>query len=149
MNNFTEKNQPGSIDAELHSIQEDIDEFQYITGDIDSDSETDDTEESADVFEELNQALAGTEFELLSEAVFEDEDQQEISIPNPRNVAQRLAKSKARRMIAKVARIVYRNRRYAGCAPSVARAVRAFSRKRYSTALGQAYSAYRCIQSKR
>lgn len=127
-----------SIDATMIDIQDDIDTFSLYHESIEPDAEADDTEESVDAYDDLEQAIAGTEFEETGDGFT---DLQEISLPG--------ARSKARRLIGTVVGLVRRNRRYAGCAPRVARAVRAFARKRYVTAFRHALSAYRCIQSKR
>jgi len=159
MNSFTEREVVTSIEADLQSIADDVDELQFVTGNIDLDSETNDAAESSDALNELNQAIAGTEFEYLKDEEpsesktstlqdFYDSDTANLEDPQE-GLRERLAKSKAKRAIRKVARIVYRNRRYAGCAPAVARAVRAFAVKRYFSAIRHTWSAAMCIRSKR
>jgi len=125
-------------DGELPSIEDELGDLLENYEGLFLSMEEGDTENSESEVDELDQAIAGTEFEIASA---EDNDPQEISFSR--------YKDSARRWINRVIPIVRSNRRYAGCAPSAARAVRAFSAKRYFAALRHAYATYRCIQSKR
>jgi len=152
-------------DVELQTIENDIEELESIFGDLGLGSPSDDEAESSSELDALDQALAGTEFETsdLTESgsvgssnFFEmadtiesdDADLQEgwRDRLDPRRVAQRLAKSKAKKWIGIIVRLIRRHRGCARCAPAVARAVSAFSQKRYGTAVRHAFSAYRCIK---
>lgn len=57
-------------------------------------------------------------------------------------------KRRAKKIIAKIVRLVRKYGKYASCIPKVAKAVRAFASKSYGTALREALAAFSCIQSK-
>lgn len=157
------------IEAEIAELEEDF-------GSLGLDD--DDGEASSSELDELDAALAGTEFG--AEAA-ESSDMGEMSILQIADgvtpggsgeegwisdaigaVGSKLAgslkvisqplvntiKRRAKSLIKKLLRLVRRASKYRSCAPKVALAVGAFKVAKYGTALKLGWSAYRCIRSK-
>jgi len=160
MQNNIENTVGGSQSPELSAIQEDFDELSSVFGDLGLDTAGADGDESSPELEELNKAVEGTEFDSESELYSSPTsglsalDAVDSALANdfgsdnfgwPGNYL----KNKAKKMIDALKRIIYRNRRYYGCARPLTRAVRAFGSRKYLSAIRHAYSTYRCIKSKR
>ncbi|MBL4767734.1 MAG: hypothetical protein JKY94_08470 [Rhodobacteraceae bacterium] len=149
------------IEAEIAELEEDF-------GSLGLDD--DDGEVSSSELDELDAALAGTEF--VAEAA-ESSDMDEISIlqiadgimpgsggeegifsglggfvKKTVGWVSRRVKNQAKSLINKLLKLVRRASKYRSCAPKVALAVGAYKVGKYGTALKLGWSAYRCIRSK-
>lgn len=159
-----------SEQAIFDEIETQMTEFQKDYGDLDLDG--DDGEASSAEMDELEAALAGTEF---GPETAESSGMAEFSILQiadgirPQGTGDEegffgdiwdktggkvtdfvtnTVKREARGMIKKVVFLARRFSKYRSCAPKVATAVAAFEAGRYGTALRNAWSAYRCIRAK-
>ena len=160
---------PHAGDAEFAAIQEELDELESFVGPLGLD---DDDEETSSETSELDQALAGSEFatdtaESTGELSFieladgdddddDGDDQQEGFRSIVRRVRRRsrglqrwVAKQLTRKTIKWVLKYIRKAAKYRKCIPSISAALRAFKRKKYGTALKQAYRAAKCIRKQR
>lgn len=143
-------------------IEADIAELEEDFGDLGLDD--DDQDVGSSELDELDAALAGSEFATENA---ESSDMDEFSvlmiadghipggfgdeegffgdiwdkIKNP-------IKRRARKLIKKLDKLVRKFRKYRSCVPKVVAAVTAFKAKKFGTSLKLGWSAYRCIRSK-
>ena len=152
---------PHAGDAEFAAIQEELDELESFVGVMGLD---DDDEETSSETSELDQALAGSEFatdtaessgnltflELADGEGGGESDQQEGLIGGLLGrLAGSVTKRLARKVIKWVLKYIRKARKYRKCIGLISAALRAYKRKKYGTALKQAYRAARCIRKQR
>lgn len=66
---------------------------------------------------------------------------------NPFSFVPNIIKRKAKKIIAKLTKLIRKYAKYRACIPAVTQAVAAFQAKKYGTALKRGYAAYRCIRA--
>lgn len=133
-----------------------ITELELDLGDLGLEDESDDPASSE--LAELDAALAGTEFAEDGEefdagpgmsSVLEMADGQGADGEEFFGIGgsvRRLIRRRAKKLIARITKLVRKYAKYRKCLPAVLHAVAAFKAGKYGTALKRGYSAYKCIR---
>ncbi len=159
MNDFSEM-ELRELNIELQQLEDDFAELNEMFGS----EELNFSEESSEELGALDAALEGAgiselggssgQLSLMAVADGEIDEQSLIeqgwprwpkSWPRPGDIF----RGRARKIIRKIVRLVKKYKKYAPCIPAVTKAIVLFKARKYGSALKAAYSAYRCIKSRR